>query len=228
MNFLAGINRILRDNGIIRGDDDDITTFSDVAHNATLNLAIIAVQEEVAEVISDRLIPYEYATGSIVTSASAPTYSLASDFIQFFGIPKFTVSGSTRQIFEYPGGLARLEIEVINFETQSGTPNWWYFEPGTTKRVSFYQTPNASETLNYRYEKDVSVTLSTDILPFQNEIEAQTFCAMASRRFKFKFEDAQNVQGVLDQDPSYQGARGRLIRLIKGTNPGSTYGYHYR
>jgi hypothetical protein len=32
---------------------------------------------------------------------------------------------------------------------------------------------------------DVSVTNSTDTLPFHNEQEAQAFCRLASRRFKF-------------------------------------------
>lgn len=228
MNFLSGVNRVLRINNIIRGDDDDVATFSDVQHNATLNLAIIAIQDELVDLVSDRLISYEYATGTITTSASAANYSLASDFVQFFGLPKFTVSSSSRYLFQYPGGLARLELDVINFESQTGSPNWWYFMPGNTKVVGLYPTPDASETLNYRYEKDVSVTASTDALPFHNEIEAQAFCAAAARRFKFLFEDAQNVEAVLQNDASYISAKGRLIRLMKGRNPSGRYGFVYR
>ena len=226
MNFLSAVNRVLRTNNIIRGDDDDITTFTDVAHNATLNMAIIAIQDELVEMVSDRLIDYEFASSTIATVAGTATYSLAPDFVQFFGIPKFTVA--SRFIFEYPGGLKALEIDVINYETQSGSPNWWYFQHAATKQVGFYPTPNAVETLTYKYEKDVSVTAGTDNLPFHNEIEAQAFCAAAGRRFKFLFEDAQNVDLVLGNDASYQGAKARLARLMKGRNPRNTYGYAYR
>lgn len=226
MNFLQGVNRVLRTNNIIRGDDDDIVTFNDVAHNATLNLAIIAIQDELMDLISDRLVNYEFATGTINTSASARTYTLASDFVQFFGLPKFTVG--SRFIIEYKGGLAALERDVINYASQTGSPNWWYFFPSTTKQVGFYPTPNAVETLSYNYEKDVSVTAGTDTLPFHNEIEAQAFCSAASRRFKYLYEDAQNVDAVLINDASYQSARGRVVRLMKGRNPYGTYGNQYR
>jgi hypothetical protein len=226
MNFLSAVNRVLRSNNIIRGDDDDITTFNDVQHNATLNLAIIAIQDELNDLVSDRLVDYEFATGTITTSASASTYSLAPDFIQFFGIPKFTTG--SRFIVEYPGGLKALEIDNINYATQTGSPTWWYFKHAATKQVAFYPTPDAAETLTYSYEKDVSVDDSTDNLPFHNEMEAQAFCSTASRRFKFLFEDAQNVDAVLANDASYQTGKSRLVRLMKGRNPHGTYGYSYR
>jgi hypothetical protein len=226
MNFLSAVNRVLRSNNIIRGDDDDIVTFNDVQHNATLNLAIIAIQDELNDLVSDRLVDYEFATGTITTSVSASTYSLAPDFVQFFGIPKFTTG--SRFIVEYPGGLKALEIDVINYDQQTGSPNWWYFKHAVTKQVAFWPTPNVSEVLSYNYEKDVSVDDSTDSLPFHNEMEAQAFCAAAGRRFKFLFEDAQNVDAVLSGDASYQSAKSRIIRLMKGRNPYSTYGYTYR
>jgi hypothetical protein len=226
VNFLSAVNRVLRTNNIIRGDDDDITTFNDVQHNATLNLAIIAIQDELNDLVSDRLVDYEFATGTITTSVSASTYSLAPDFVQFFGIPKFTTG--SRFIVEYPGGLAALEVDIINYDQQTGAPNWWYFRHAATKQIGFYPTPNLSEVLSYSYEKDVSVDNSTDSLPFHNEMEAQAFCAAAARRFKFLFEDAQNVDAVLAGDASYLSAKSRVVRLMKGRNPHRTYGYAYR
>ena len=73
MNFLAAVNRVLRTNNIVRGDDDDITTFTDVAHNATLNMAIIAIQDELVEMVSDRLVDYEFASSTIATVAGTAT-----------------------------------------------------------------------------------------------------------------------------------------------------------
>ena len=102
--FLDAVNRILRTNGIIRGDDDEVTTFNDVQHNATLNLAKIAVQDELVEFVSDRLVPLEQTTGTMDVSSGVRTYTLASDFVQFYGHPLFYDATNNRQLYEYPGG----------------------------------------------------------------------------------------------------------------------------
>lgn len=226
MNLLQAINRVLRTNNILRGDDDDIVTLTDVAHNATLNLALIGIQDELMDLVSDRFVNYELFAAQITTAAGTANYSLAPDFVQFYGIPKFT--NSNRTIYEYIGGLEAMDRDFPSYSTQNGSPVWWYFYPSTTKMVGFYPTPNAVETYDYLYEKDVSVTNGSDNLPFHNEIEAQAFCAAAARRFKFLFEDAQNVDMVLANDASYISARGRIVRLMKGRNPYGTYGSVYR
>lgn len=226
--FLDAVNRILRANNIIRGDDDEVASFSDVQHNATLNMAVIAVQDEIADLISDRLLGHEYATGTINTSAGARVYSLEPDFVQFFGTPHLFVAATNRFIPEYTGGLNALSTDLVNFESQTGQPQWWYFQPGTSKQIGLYPTPDTPETLSYRYEKSVYVSNSSDVMPFDLLEEVHSFCAAAGRRFKFLLEDAQNLDMVLANDASYQNARGRLIRLMKGREPYSAYGYVYR
>src|SRR5689334_25409676 len=58
----------MRIEGILRGDTDAPTTFSDLQHGATINLAQISIQDELNELTSDTLLPYEKkTTGSIVT-----------------------------------------------------------------------------------------------------------------------------------------------------------------
>ncbi len=225
--FLDAVNRVLRANGIIKGDDDSITSFSDVQHNATLNLAQIAIQDELTELTADNLIPLERAEGTITTSAGVRAYALESDFVQFFGHPLLYEASSNRQLFEYPGGEKRLRLEIFDYKTQSGDPNWWYMEDAASKKIAFYQVPNSAKTYTYDYERSVYVEIATDELPFHSKEEAHTFCAMAGRRFKFMFENAQNTELVLSQDPAYQGAKGRLIRLIKGKNPYTSYGKVY-
>ena len=48
MDFVGAVNRLLRLNAIITGDDDNITTFSDTQHAAAISLAQIAIQDELA------------------------------------------------------------------------------------------------------------------------------------------------------------------------------------
>ena len=148
MTFIECVNRILRMNAIIRGDTDPITTFSDLAHNASMNLAIIAVQNELTRIIAKKLIPKERKnSGSVTFSTNTRTYDLASDFIRFYANPHFYRASENRQIYEYVGGLPSLQTEVFNYETQYGQPNWWYLEPlnSTNKKVGFFLVPSVTE-----------------------------------------------------------------------------------
>jgi hypothetical protein len=228
--FLDAVNRVMRLNGIIRGDTDTVTTFNDTAHNATLNLAIVAIQDELGDLVADRLIPYELASGTITLVSGTRTYALASDFIRFYG-NAFFLNG-TREVYEYMGGRVALQSEVPQYKTAAGTPNWWYWEPATTKQIGFYQVPNSSGDLYvYDYEKSVMVTASTDTIPLHNTEESNQFCLMCSRRFKVLYEDTEkqsDVVAVLDMDNTYRRARRSLFQLIKGENPPNKYSPTYR
>lgn len=224
MNFLDCVNRILRLNGKIRGDDDDITTFQDTAHNAAIQIAQIAVQDELSSLISDRLIDYELAEGTITTVAGTRTYALAADFIRFAGHPSLYNATANRKIDEYPGGREVLKENIYTYKVTQGDPAYWYWEPSTTKTLGFYQVPDAVRTYTYDYEKSVLVTASTDTLPFHNDQEAQAFTQCAGRRYKGLFENNDNIVGFLVGDPTYVTARATLANLMKPRNPYTRYG----
>lgn len=224
MIFLDAVNRIFRTNGIIRGDDDSITTFADTAHNASIQLAMIAVQDELNDLVSDSVIAYELASGSISTTASTRTYALASDFVRFFGKPRLYRAVANRYLFEYPGGRDTLALSISTYKTDTGEPNWWYIEPASTKQIGLYHVPDAAYTYTYDYEKDVSVTNANDTLPFHNEMEAQAFTQAAGRRFKALFEERPDAVSFILKDPTYITAKSRLMSLMKGRNPSSRYG----
>lgn len=228
MIFVEAVNRVLRSNGILSADDVDVT-FNDVAHRATVSLAKIAIQDEVNDLVSDNLIPYEVTTGQITTTASTAVYDLPADFVRFFGDPaRLYYSTGNREIFEFTGGLDRLSLLFPRFDVEPGEPHYWYLSPTTTKRLGFYQVPIATQTYTFRYEKSVSVAESGDTMPFHTEPEAQTFCQAAGRRFKAMFEESSDAQSFILKDPSYTSARTRLINLMKGRNPYSRYGAVYR
>lgn len=226
MTLLEAVNRIFRLNAIIRGDNDPITSFSDVQHNASTQLAIIAVQDEIGDLVSDRLIGNEMATATLSTVAGTRTYSLETDFVRFYGTPHFYLTSGNKQIYEYPGGLVQLQTDIFNYATVSGEPNWWYWEPSTVKKVGFYQVPNAAYTYSYDYERSVMVEVASDTMPFHNDEENYAFCQMAARRFKFMFEDVKgeaDIQAILESDVSYRRARVRLIAFMRGQNPSRRY-----
>ena len=234
MTLLECVTRILRSNGIIRGDTDAPTAFTDTNHNASMQLAIVAVQDELANLVADKLVPYEKTSATISLATSTRTYALETDFINFYGFPHFYDSTDNRMIPMYPGGQEALQLANQQYLTQTGTPTWWYWEPATTKKVGFYLVPDSTlngRSLTYHYEKSVYVSSASDTMPFHNNEEANTFSQMAGRRFKFMFEDVDNKQdivGILDNDVSYRAARGTLIRLMRGTNAPGYYGAAYR
>lgn len=215
----------MRAETILRGDTDAPTSFSDLQHGATIQLAQIAIQDELNDLTSDKLLPYEKTTtGSITTSSTARSYSLASDFVRFFGVPML-LKGTT-QLFEYSGGEERLKIAFPGYKTDTGTPSWFYFDYTTTKKIAFYPCPTLVETYTYDYERDVSVTSATDVLPFHNEIEAQAFCRLAARRFKYLYQNLE-IAG-LAMDPEHQKAKAALAAMIIGKSPSGSYAPVYR
>lgn len=234
MTLLEAVTRILRQNAILRGDTDAPSSFSDTNHQASMQLAIVAVQDEMAALTADKLLPYEKTSATITLATSTRTYALESDFVNFYGYPHFYDETGNRVIPEYPGGQVQLQLVDYRYLTAEGAPNWWYWEPGTSKKVGFYQVPTSEyngRTLKYHYEKEIVLDEASDTMPFHNTTEANTFCQMAGRRFKFMYEDVDNkadIQGILDNDVSYKNARGTLVRLLRGSNASGYYAHSYR
>ena len=229
MNFLTGVNRLLRINRIIRGDDDDIVSFSDTQHAADISLAQIAIQSELSSLVSERLFPYEKTTATISLATNTRTYAMESDFIRFFGDnPSFYDSTDNTRLYEHPGGENTLKDQIYDYKTHYGSPISWYWENTTTKKVAFFQVPNSTynaRSLSYDYEKDVSVTNTTDTLPFHTTMEGNAFVECAARRFKYLSEKID--LGSLEQDVAYANSKATLYRLIRPTNPSRYYGSHY-
>ena len=230
MNFLAGVNRILRDNGIIRGDTDPLLTFSDTNHNSTSQLAQMAIQTEITELTSRGLLPYQHKiNGSITILTGQRTYALASDFIQLWGkVPFFYDAVSQYTILEYPGKEDQLRLDIQTYRTDPGYPLWYYFELGTTQQVSFYPVPAVAYNnlaLIYDYSASSNVVVEGDTLPLQTVDQNYAFVDMASRRFKFKYEGKVDVP--VDSDPVYRECRARLFSLMGWKQPPKMYGKTY-
>ena len=233
MTLLEAVTRILRTNAILRGDTDAPSSFSDTNHNASMQLAIVAIQDEMAALTADRLIPYEKTSNTITLVDGTRAYALQSDFVNFYGHPHFYDSSANRLIPEWPGGQENLQLADFSYLTRTGSPSWWYWEPTTSKKVGFYNVPDSSfdgRSLTYHYEKELILDEASDTMPFHNTTEANTFCQMAGRRFKFMFEDVDNkadIAQILENDVSYKNAKGTLIRLIRGVNPAGYYAPRY-
>lgn len=229
MDFVTGLNRLLRINQIIGGDDDDITTFDDTQHAADIELAQIAIQDELSSLVSDSLIPYEKTSDSITLSTGTRVYSLASDFVRFYGSkPSFYDSTDNVRIYELPGGEDAIKDSDYQYKTNTGTPHWWYWDSTTSKKVAFYYSPTSDyngRSLTYDYEKSVTVTDESDTLPFHTNQEAQSFILCASRRFKVI--DESLIVNKMEDDPIYVSSKSTLLNLLRPTNPSRYYGRQF-
>jgi hypothetical protein len=217
----------MRVNGIIRGDTDAPTTLSDLQHGATIQLAVIAIQDELNEMTSDMLIAYEHdATGIVSAVAGTRSYALASNFIRFFGTPALYNSGDNNYIYEFPGGEQQLQQMYPDYKTAQSNPQYWYFDATTTKKIALWPVPQDNKNYSYDYEKDVSVAAAADTMPFHNEQEAQAFCRMAARRFKMLYEEKDPATLIVD--PEHMKAKATLVALMVGKNPAKKYAPIYR
>lgn len=230
MTFLSCVNRILTLNGIIRGDTDPLTAFTDTNHASTSAIAQIAVQTEITELSSKGELPYLHkTTGSISLATGTRSYALAADFIQIWATNPFFFDATLNvQIFEYPGGEEQLRNDILTYRTDPGNPLYFYFEMGTTQQASFYPVPNSSvngKALVYDYSGSGNVSASTDVLPLTTTDQQYAFTEMAARRFKFLFEGKVDVP--MDTDPVYREARSRLFALLKWKQPPRKYGRRY-
>lgn len=230
MTFLEAVNRVLRLEGVIMGDDDDLTSFSDSQHAATGSMARLAIQAQLADLISDQTIPFEKTQDTITTAASTRTYSLASDFIRFQNafIEKVENSQVTTKVPAYPGGETQLRLDDGTYQETYGSPIYFYSIGGTTKQVGLYPIPDAVYTYRYYYEKDVMVSVSSDSIPFASETECQTFVRMAARHFKYLKATSQVREGLfpqgIDKDPVILHARSTLSELMHVLPARTKYG----
>jgi len=230
MQFLGAVNRILQLNGLIRGDTDLLTSFADTNHASTSAIAQIAVQNEIAELSSRGLLPYQHKTnGSITLVTATRSYAFPSDFIQLWGEdPFFYDATQNMQIFQYPGGEQQLRLGIYTYRTDPGAPLYFCFELGTTQQVSFYPVPDASvnnRVLAFDYSASVNVLNASDTIPFTTVDQQYAFCEMAGRRFKFLYEGKVDIP--MDSDPVYREARARLFALMKWKQPARRYGRAY-
>ncbi len=228
MDFLGAVNRVLVNNTIIKGDDDLVLTFSDAQHEATIRFARNSITSELNNLTSFFSIDREKAAGTVVTVAGTRTYTLPTNFVQFWGDkPFFYLSTDANQrLYEYPGGELSLRQTARSYLTTEGFESRWYWDAATVKSVGFYQVPNAIRTWNFDYEKDIGVVNSTDTIPLQTEQESEAFADMASRRFKFLI--GQLELSDIEQDAEYVFARSTLMNLMRRRDPSPSYGKRYR
>ena len=243
MNFLTGVNRLLRIEGILSGDDDNITAFTDDQYSNMVNLAKLAIQYELNDILSDKEVPYEEATGYITLVSSTREYTLASDFVRMsdtdWFLEKVDAATSTGvangvRIYPWKGGEENLRKNYYQYRTAEGDPNYCYFSGGTSKKLGFFHVPNSNangDIYRYEYQKNVTVSVETNTIPLINEQAAEAFIAAAGVRFRWLRVDPKERRLLwpdgIDQDRDLQSARALVFEYVRNDNPSTKYGRQY-
>jgi hypothetical protein len=232
MTFVDSVNRILRITGVIRGDTDAISTFSDLQHGATLNLCIIAIQDTLTDLMAFYDFPTERTSSSITFVTGTRAYSLPSDFVQFWKSNQFLYDATgSNYIYEYPGGEKALAASIFTYKSDTGSPNWWYYIEGSTKQLGMYQIPDSTfngRTVTFDYEKDIVPILATDTMPFIRDIETNSFCQLAAIRFQAMFNaNPKEPSAPIESHPQYINSRSTLLSLINPSKANKYYGAVY-
>ena len=234
MTYLEAVNRILRLTTLMQWDDDDITSFTQTQHSASITLCRQAIQHVVNDLTADRFFYPEDATGHLTMVSGTRLYSLASDFVRLRGKRPwmFQLSGASgtdasgQYLYEYPGGELQLQKDVNQYTSQTGTPQWFYFTDD--REVGIYPIPDSStdgKLYRYEYEKDVMPENESDSLPVYSDAQGYAFCDSAAQAFKILFA-SQPIEG-LDRDSIYMKGKTTVIALSRKTNPSGQYGYRY-
>lgn len=231
MTFLGAINRLLRITTIIQHDDDDITSFAQTQHSATISLARQAIQHVTNDLIADHFLFPEAAQSHITTVSGTRLYSLAADFVRFEDkAPWFhKLEGAIGTVAtgnflsRYPGDEEALKKQVVKYTEDLGTAQWYYFTDD--QQVGLYPIPDAADVWRYDYQKDVMPENESDSLPVQSEQMAYAYVDMAARIFSFLFSQ-QPIEGF-DKDVIYLRAKSALLALQRKHVPIDRYGYRY-
>lgn len=232
MTYLEAVNRLLRENDILTGDDDNLKTLTSAQHQTTSNRAQLAIQNELVFNASLFKLRTERNRGTITLVTSQRVYLLEDDFVRFYGRNPFMFYSDNVQdyIYEYPGGFDKLRLAFREWESQPGRPQWWYFndEESLEPQVGFYQVPSANENglvLSYEYERTQLLKKENDLLPFHTEMQEFAFVTMASRRFRLMENTLPTA--TLEEDGQYQDARSAFVKLENHREAPKRYGRVY-
>lgn len=239
--FLQAVNECLILEGIISGDDDELSSFTDSQHVISSKHAQNAVQQELASLVSEHVIPYERTSALLTLSAGDRVKTLATGFIRFIrplDTPKILLwesdsSGITDGQFvqEWPGGEESIIQTYPRYRDQQARPIYWYWVGGATTDIGFYPISDGTRYYRYFYEKDVTVTSATDTLPFQVDTQARTFIRSAARRFKYLRAGLAEREAFfpdgLEGDKQLNDNRAVLVSLMQYKPEARRYGRRF-
>lgn len=214
--LLDSINEIFKRVNNIQGDAQALTTLTDSARQHPIDIAIQVVNEGIDELYSQSHIelPNEQAEATITLVNGTRSYALNSSLTEL--IFPLIDKTNTQFIWKFPGtydDMLLLDPE----QDDTGLPIWGTISP-VTGQLFLNVSPTSVEAgrvYTYQYEKDLSLSLATDTVPFNNKV----FRAMVPAWVQLYKREMRNE---FDQ-ALYQMALGRAARSLTEISPRQSY-----
>ena len=170
--LLQTVNEILEKVGEFHGDASKLTTLTSTARQRSIDIAIQVINEGIDELYSicEMQTPNIQAESTIMlVSGQRSGYTLASDMTRLLW--PFIDRTNTQYLFEFPQGYRGLLQWDIQ-QDDTGQPHFAAISP-EDNTLLLDRAPDANvagRTYYYQYEKDVSLGVAADQVPFKDVV----------------------------------------------------------
>lgn len=214
--LLNATNEILKRVRVISGDSGALTSLSDSARQGAIDVAVQVINEGLDELYSSTGLPKpkQQSSSTITLVAGQRDYTLASNLV----LLRWPLIDRTNSqiIEEYPGGYNQLLQDDLE-QDDTGLPHSAAISPVDGK-IYMDVAPTAADAgriYTYQYDKDLSLALAADTVPFTDPV----FRAMVPAWVQlWKREEMNQFDGDL-----FKASIGRASRLLPMTPARSSY-----
>ncbi len=218
--LLQTVNDVLKKVFVIQGDSGDLSTLSDSARQIYIDLAVSSINETIDDLYtaSNEPMPNEVVEGTITLATSDRDYALPAALVQI----RWPLIDQTngQYIVEYPGGYEAMFADQAYPANYTGLPTSAAIRP-SDGLLYMDRIPTSDENGNvytYMYDKDVSLSVAADTVPFSDAVTRALIPAMAER-----WKRARN-RGY--SESTYNKAMGIAATLVRQKQQNSSYLRH--
>lgn len=214
--LLDAVNDLLRRASIIAGDSGVLTSLTDSARQVDIDQAKQVINEGIDELYSQpgQSRPNQQSSSTITLATSTRAYALATGLVRLHW-PLIDRTNS-QFIFEYGPGYDALLFRDPE-QDDTGLPGLGVIRP-TDGYLFLDRAPTSADNgkvYTYQYDKDLALSLSTDNVPFIDEV----YRAMIPAWYQlWKRERRNEFDAEL-----FKGSLGRAARLLPLTKPRTHY-----
>lgn len=218
-NFLALVNDTLKEASIIQGDAGELTSFTDAARQTDVDMAKSAINDVIQEIYSvPNELPRSQFEGRFTLATSKREYSTETDF-EMMAYPIIRNQGDGSALHPYSGGFEQMWHDQPTPSDFTGQPLRYVLNPENGK-IRLDTDPTSTEAgaiFRYKYIKTLSLSVTTDLLPFSDQA-AQALTPAFAQVWKRK-RDPEKFDFAL-----FQSSLSRGIRYIRQAPASGRYG----
>lgn len=171
-SLLNAVNLALKRVRLIQGDAGELTSLSDGARQADIDIMVQAYGEVIRELYDTLdMVPTEVKEGSFTLVADTREYDTAADF-EKMACDTMNDETDGHWLDPYPGGYAQMWRDQTEPGNYTGSPLFWCLNP-TNGYIRLDTVPSSAEAgrvYKYLYSKTLRFTAATDTFPFSDQV----------------------------------------------------------